>query len=116
MGFKDTRGQSFSLSEKVSVKIELGFMGLASSSAEFSAFSKQQEATETSVNSTLVVAVAPLYKGWTAYRVNSIVTTGSAYITDGIKGLIESTTSTSASRATASPALPTRARRCSPRG
>lgn len=88
VGFKDTRGQSFSLSEKVSVKIELGFMGLASSSAEFSAFSKQQEATETSVNSSLIVPVAPLYKGWTVYRVNSIVTTGSAYITDGIKGLI----------------------------
>ena len=33
VGFKDTRGQSFSLSERVSIKLELGFLGLASSSA-----------------------------------------------------------------------------------
>ena len=62
------------------------------------------------------VPVAPLYKGWTVYRVNSILTTGSAYITDGIKGLIAVDNIDLAFPGYSVPAPPARARRCSPRG
>ena len=89
MGVEDERQQSTSVSERVSLKASLSFLGFAKSSAEFSAFSKQSESFSTSVSVTDAVAVPPGYKGWTVTEILSANVTGSAYITQGINKLIQ---------------------------
>ena len=81
---EDERQETTSLSERVSLKVSLSFIGLAKSSAEFSAFSKQSTSFSTSVTVTNAVAVPPLYRGWTVTRIRSGTVTGSAYVTQGI--------------------------------
>jgi hypothetical protein len=85
---EDERQESTSVSEKVSLKISLSFLGLEKTSAEFSLFSKQSNSFSTSVKVTNAVAVPPGYKGWTVTRILSANVTGSAYITQGINKLI----------------------------
>jgi hypothetical protein len=88
VGVSDERGQSTSISETLSVEVKLGFLGLAESSAEFKAFSKQAESFSTKVTSTNAVAIPPMWKGWTETKVLTAFVNGNAYITQGIK-LIE---------------------------
>ena len=85
VGVEDERQESTSVSERVSLKVSLSFIGLAKSSAEFSLFSKQSSAFSTSVSVTNAVAVPPGYKGWTVTEMLSGDVTGSAYVTQGIK-------------------------------
>lgn len=89
VGVEDARQETTSISEKVSLKISLKFIGLASSSAEFSAFSKQSESFSTSVTVTNAVEVPPGYKGWTVTRILTGNVTGSASVTAGINKLIK---------------------------
>lgn len=89
VGVEDERQETTSVSEKVSLKVSLAFMGLAKSSAEFEAFSKQSESFSTSVKVTNAVAVPPLSKGWTVTRILTGTVTGSAYVTQGIDKLIQ---------------------------
>lgn len=84
VGVKDERQETTSVSEKVSLKVSLSFIGLAKSSAEFEAFSKQSNSVSASVSVTNAVAVPPLYKGWTVTRALTGTVTGSAYVTQGI--------------------------------
>ena len=84
VGVEDERQETTSVSEKVSLKVSLSFIGLAKSSAEFEAFSKQSTSFSTSVSVTNAVAVPPLYRGWTVTRIRTGTVTGSAYVTQGI--------------------------------
>jgi hypothetical protein len=89
VGVKDTRGESTSLAEKVSLKISLKFIGLAGTSVEAEVNSKQLNSFEASVSVTNAVAVPPGYKGWTVTQVLSANVTGSAYVTAGINNLVQ---------------------------
>jgi hypothetical protein len=84
VGVKDERQESTSISEKVSLKVSLSFIGLAKSSAEFEAFSKQSNSVSTSAEVTNAVAIPPGYRGWTVTRALTGTVTGSAYVTQGI--------------------------------
>jgi hypothetical protein len=84
VGVEDERQESTSISERLSLKISLSFLGFAKSSAEFSLFSQQSESFATSVKVTNAVAVPPGYKGWTVTTMLSGNVTGSAYVTQGI--------------------------------
>jgi small secreted domain DUF320 len=90
VGISDTRGETTSVSERLSVKLQGGLIGIASASAEFSAFSSQSETFSTTVSTTSQVTVPPGYKGFTTTQVLSANTQASYYITRGIK-LIEVT-------------------------
>lgn len=83
-GFTETRSESVSLSESVSVKISLGFLGFEKASAEFKATFGQSSSFSQSVTTTTTVPVPPGYKGWIESQVLSGDVTGDAYITDGI--------------------------------
>jgi len=89
VGVSDERAETTSVSEKLSVKLQGGLIGLASASAEFEAFSKQSETFSTSVSTTNAVAVQPGWKGYTTTQVLSANVTGDTYITAGINKLIE---------------------------
>jgi hypothetical protein len=84
VGVSDERAETTSLSEKLSLKLQGGLIGLASASAEFEAFSKQSETFSTGVATTNAVAVEPGRKGYTTTQVLSANVTGSTYITQGI--------------------------------
>jgi hypothetical protein len=84
VGIEDERQQSTSISEKVSLKVSLSFLGFAGSSVEAEVSSKQMESFSTSVSVTNAVTVPPGYKGWTVTRILSANVTGSAYVTEGI--------------------------------
>lgn len=88
VGVSDERAETTSLSEKVSVKASVDFLGLAKASVEFEAFSQQAETFSTEVTATNAVAVPPGYKGWTETQVLTASVTGNAYVTEGIN-LIE---------------------------
>lgn len=89
VGVEDERQESTSVSEKVSLKVSLSFLGFAKSSAEFSLFSKQSESFSSSVSVTNAVGVPPGYKGWTVTEILSGNVSGSAYVTQGINKLIQ---------------------------
>ena len=89
VGVSDERAQTTSVSEKVSLKLSLGLIGIADSSVEFEAFSKQAETFSTEVSTTNAVVVPPGWKGYTTTQVLSANVTGSTYITEGINKLIE---------------------------
>ncbi len=86
VGVSDQRGETTSLSEKVSLKISVTVLDIAGSSTEFSAFSKQAGGASTTVTVTNTVVVPPLYKGWTVTQVKTAMVPGSAYVTDTIGG------------------------------
>ena len=89
VGISDEREESTSISESLSVEVGLGFLGFEKATAGFEAFSKQSESFSTEVSSTSAVAVPPMWKGWTETEVLTAVVSGSAYITQGINGLIQ---------------------------
>ena len=84
-GTSDERSETTSISEKVSLKISLGFLGFEKNSVEFEAFSKQAEKNSTKVKVDDGVSVAPGWKGWNETQVLTASVTGSAFITQGIK-------------------------------
>jgi hypothetical protein len=81
---EDERQESTSVSEKVSLKASLAFIGLAKSSVEAEVNSGQAESFGTTVSTENAVEVPPGWKGWTVTRILSANVTGSAYVTDGI--------------------------------
>lgn len=89
IGITDEREETTSLSESLSVKVQIGVKEIAEVSSEFKAFSKQSESFSTSVKTTSAVAVPPGWVGWTQYRVETASVTGHAYITAGIDKLIQ---------------------------
>ena len=86
----DTRGEQTSVSEKLSVKLQGGLIGIASTSLEAWVSSTQAQSFSTTVITTSQVAVPPGYKGYTTTQVLSANATASYYITRGIH-LIEVT-------------------------
>jgi hypothetical protein len=86
---EDERQETTSVSEKVSLKVSLGFLGFEKTSAEMSVFSKQSESFSIAVKITDAVEVPPGYKGWTVTQPRTVAVNGSAYITSGINKLIQ---------------------------
>ena len=86
----DTRGETTSVSEKLSVKLQGGLIGIASTSLEAWVSSTQAQSFSTTVTTTSQVTVPPGYKGYTTTQVLSANVTASYYITRGIH-LIEVT-------------------------
>jgi hypothetical protein len=84
VNISDERQESTSVSEKVSLKVSLSFIGLAKESVEAEVNSGQAESFDTAVMVTDAVTVPPGWKGWTVTRVLSANVTGSAYVTEGI--------------------------------
>ncbi len=80
----DTRGETTNISEKVSLKLQGGLIGLVSASTEFSAFSSQSETFSTTVTTGTQIPVPPGYEGFTTTQVLSANVTASYYITRGI--------------------------------
>jgi hypothetical protein len=89
VGVSDEREESTSISETLSVEVGLGFLGFEKATAEFEAFSKQSNSFSTKVTTTNEVSVPPGWKGWTTTEVLSAFVTGSAYVTEGINGLVQ---------------------------
>jgi hypothetical protein len=87
-GDSDTRTQSWSLSEKVSLKISAGLPNIVSVSDEVSAFSKQANSSATTVTVTNGVTVPPGFKGWTTTEVQTLTVPGTAYVTDPLRNTI----------------------------
>ena len=84
IGVSDSRGETTSISESISVEMSLGFLGLEESSVEFKAFSGQSQGFSQEVKVVNAVEVPRGFKGWTEASVLSAGVTGSAYITQGI--------------------------------
>jgi hypothetical protein len=84
VGVSDSRSETTSISESISVEMSLGFLGLEKSSVEFKAFTGQSQGFSQEVKVTNAVEVPPGFKGWTEASVLSAGVTGSAYITQGI--------------------------------
>jgi hypothetical protein len=84
VGVSEERGESTSVSETASLKVSLGFLGLAKASTEFEVFSSQAAEFSTSVETEKAVTVPPMQKGWAVYQVSSAFVSGNAYVTDGI--------------------------------
>jgi hypothetical protein len=79
-----SRGESTSVSERLSVEVSLGFLNLASTSLTATGFSQQEQGYTTSVSSGASVPVSPGYVGWAETQIKSNLSTGTASITDGI--------------------------------
>ncbi len=84
ISLSESRGETTSVSERLSVKVSVDILGLAKASAEVSAFSKQASKFETTVEDTNAVSVPPMWRGWTQTRIFSALVHGSMYITDGV--------------------------------
>ena len=80
----DTRGETTSLTESLSVTLQGGLIGIASASAEFKVFSSQSDSWTASVTSQTTITVPPGYKGFTTTEVLSANATASYNVTDGI--------------------------------
>jgi hypothetical protein len=80
--------ETWSLSEKVSLKISGGLPGIVEVSAEVSAFSTQSNAAAQTVTIQRGVGVAPGWKGWETTRVNTMAVSGTASVTDPIRNTI----------------------------
>jgi hypothetical protein len=89
VGVSDEREESTSISESLSVEVGLGFLGFEKATAEFEVFSKQANSFSTKVTTTNEVSVPPGWKGWTTTEVLSAFVSGSAYVTEGINGLVQ---------------------------
>ena len=90
VGVSDTRGETTSVSEKLSVTLQGGLIGIASTSLDAWVSSTQAETFSTTVSTQTQVTVPPGYKGFTTTQVLSAETQASYYVTRGIK-LIEVT-------------------------
>jgi hypothetical protein len=90
-GVSETRQGTTSLTETLSVEVELGFLGFAQSTAQFTAFTSQTQSYATGVTSQTGIYVPPLGWGYTSTALISANVPGNAYITDGINKLIEVT-------------------------
>ena len=88
VGLSDTRGETTSVSEKLSVKLQGGLIGLASASLEGWISSTQSQTVSTTATTTQQVTVPPGYKGLNTSQVLSANATADYYITRGIQ-LIE---------------------------
>ena len=86
VGVSQERTSTTSMSEKVSLKLSAGLIGIAETSAEFEAFSKQATTFGTEVTTTNAVTVEPGWKGYTTTQVLSATVTGDAHIqgSDGV--------------------------------
>jgi hypothetical protein len=80
----DTRGETTSLTESLSVTLQGGLIGIASASAEFKVFSSQSDSFTASVTPQTTITVPPGYKGYTTTQVLSAQATAAYYVTDGI--------------------------------
>ena len=80
----DTRGETTSVSESVSVTLQGGLIGVASASVEFKAFASQSDSWTASVTAGTSIPVPPGYKGYTTTQVLSANATAAYYVTDGI--------------------------------
>jgi len=87
---EETRSETTSIGESVSLKVSLGFLDLAKSSVEAKATSDQASTFTAAASDTDAVTVPPGYKGLIYSQALGYTASGSAYITDGIK-LIEVT-------------------------
>ena len=81
----DTRDESTSLEESISLKASLSFLDLAGSSVTASVNSTQATRFGTTVATGSGVQVDPGYYGYNSAKMLSINVTGSAYVTQGIK-------------------------------
>jgi hypothetical protein len=90
VGVSDTRGETTSVSEKLSVTLQGGLIGIASTSLDAWVSSTQAQTFSTTVSTQTQVTVPPGYKGFTTTQVLSAETQASYYITRGIH-LIEVT-------------------------
>ncbi len=90
-GVSETRQGTTSLTETLSVEVELGFLGFAKSTAQFTAFTSQSQSYATGVTSQTGIYVPPLGWGYTSTALISANVPGNAFITDGINKLIKVT-------------------------
>jgi hypothetical protein len=87
-GVSDTFTTTFSLSEKVSLKISVGLPDIASVTDEVSAFSKQTNASAKTVTVTQGQYVDPGSKGWSVVQVQTEMVSGTAYVTDPVRDTV----------------------------
>ena len=87
-GTSDARTESWTLSEKVSLKISAGLPDIVSASAEVSAFSSQSNAADTTVTDISGVGVPAGWKGWTTTQVSTTTVSGTAYVTDSVRNTV----------------------------
>ena len=87
-GTSDARTESWTLSEKVSLKISVGLPDVASASAEVSGFSSQSNAATKTVTIETGIAVEPGWKGWSTTQVNTTTVSGTAYVTDNVRNTV----------------------------
>ena len=81
----ETRSETTSVSESLSVTLQGGLIGVASASAEFKAFSFAVETRgRTRSQAQTTIPVPPGYKGYTTTQVLSANATAAYYVTDGI--------------------------------
>jgi hypothetical protein len=87
-GTSDSQMVSFSLSEKVSLKISVGLPDIVKVSDEVSAFSKQSNQSATAVVVKSGVKVAPGFKAWTTAQVKTITIPGTASVADAVRNTV----------------------------
>jgi hypothetical protein len=84
LGMSDTRGETTNITEKVSVTLQGGLIGLASTSLDAWITSTQAQSFFTTVTTQTQVTVPPGYEGFTTTEVLSAETSGTYYVTQGI--------------------------------
>jgi hypothetical protein len=84
----DTRQETTSLTQTLSVELSLGFAGFAESTAQFQISTGEEQQQSTGVTTSTQIKVPPLGWGYTSTTVISADVPGDAYITSGINKLI----------------------------
>jgi hypothetical protein len=84
VSISDSREDSISLSESVSVEVGAGILGFEKASVEAEVKSGQMTTFSTEYTTTTAASVAPGWKGWTQYRVLTAFVSGTVMVTDGI--------------------------------
>ena len=84
VAISDERSEATSVDESLSVKVKLGFLGLAKASVEAEVNSKQLDQVATSLKQANTVSVAPGTIGFTETRVPTAYLNGEAHIADGV--------------------------------
>jgi hypothetical protein len=90
-GVTDTRQETTSLTQTLSLKVSLGFAGFADASTQFQVSTGEEQQQSTSVTTSTAIFVPPLGWGYTSTIVQSATVPGDAYITSGINKLIKVT-------------------------
>jgi hypothetical protein len=90
-GVTDTREETTSLSQTLSLKVSLDFAGFADASTQFQVMTGEEQQQSTSVTTSTAIFVPPLGWGYTSTVVQSATVPGDAYITSGINQLIKVT-------------------------